>query len=111
MKRQPFLRTGEIHVDQLQRPPELPPEGVSVHEGGIRRGVAVVMVEGKLEYALQVRPVLAVVRFQAGELSLDERRRLARVERLEQAGERIASSPDHLVGSTRRRVAPDSPKP
>ena len=78
MKRKPFLRTGEIHVDQLQRLAQLPAEGVSVHEGGIRRRVAIVIVEGKLEYVLQVRPVLAVVGLQAGELSVDERRRLAR---------------------------------
>ena len=111
MKRKPFLGTGEIHVDQLQCLAELPAEGVSVHERGIRGGVAVVVVEGKLEHALQVGPVRSVVGLQARELCLYKRRRLARVERLEHAAERISSSPDHLVASARRRVALDSPKP
>ena len=82
-----------------------------MHEGSVCRRSAVLMVEGKLEDALQVRSVLSVVGLQAGELSLDERRRLMRVERLEQTGQRIASRPDNVVASAYRRVVPDSAKP
>jgi len=72
VERQPLLGTGEVDVDQVERLAELAAERVAVHERGASGRVAVLMVEAELEHALQVRPVLAVIGAQAGELSLDE---------------------------------------
>jgi hypothetical protein len=111
MQREPLLRTGEIHVDQLERPRELAAECVAMHECGPRGRVPVLVVEGELEHPLEVRAVLAVVGAQRRELTLDESRRLAWVDRLEQGGKRIASSPDHLVAPARAGEAGESVQP
>ena len=91
MERQTLLGALQIRIDELERPAQLATEGVAVHEGLVSRGVAVAVVERELDDPQQVSAMLAVVGCEGGELLVDERGRIAGVEPLEEAGERVVA--------------------
>lgn len=91
MERQTLLGALEIRIDQLERPAQLATEGVAVHEGRASRSVAVAVVERELDDPQQISAMLAVVGCEGGELLLDERGRIAGIEPLEEAGERVVA--------------------